>query len=86
MSKKDTDDIEKMLGQIVEEKNKLEKLTKKISERTSSKAKTLKAPTNAKLEVESPNQPNAKQPNENQPNSNNQITTDLQTFKIELEG
>lgn len=92
MSKKDTDDIEKMLGQIVEEKNKLEKLTKKIGERTSGKAKTQKATNNnIKLEVESPNQPSSNQPNANlpntsQPSSNNQITTDLQTFKIELEG
>jgi hypothetical protein len=84
MLKKDTNDIEKMLSQIVEEKNKLEKLTKKIGEKTSSntnKPKTQKAtnPNKHILEVESP-QPQTKAIN------TNEINNELQTFKIELNG
>lgn len=88
MSKKESsepkaDDIEKMLNQIVEEKNKLEKLTKKISQKSSgdSKGKTQKAIPN--LEVESPPPP---QPNANVNIVDNKTNTELQAFKIQLDG
>lgn len=88
MSKKESsepksDDIEKMLNQIVEEKNKLEKLTKKISQKSSgdSKGKTQKAIPN--LEVESPPPP---QPNTNVAGTGNSTNTELQAFKIQLDG
>lgn len=90
MSKKESsepkaDDIEKMLNQIVEEKNKLEKLTKKISQKSSgdSKGKTQKAIPN--LEVESPPPPQP-QPNTNVAGTGNSTNTELQAFKIQLDG
>jgi len=79
MSKKDSvepnsDDIEKMLTQIVEEKNKLEKLTKKISQKSSTNSKGKTQKTITKLEVESP------------PLQTNSTNTELQAFKIQLDG
>jgi len=80
-------DINKMLNQIIEEKNKLEKLTKKISDKTSgsgsgSGSKTQKVSdhhkSEHKLEVESP-------PPQKQENANAN-ETQLQAFKIQLDG
>jgi hypothetical protein len=77
------DDIENMLHQIVEEQNKLEKLTKKLSHKsTDTKAKTHKANnisiTKPITEVNSP----LPQKQDNAINNH----TELQTFKMQLDG
>jgi hypothetical protein len=85
---KDINNLDKMLGDIMNEKNKLEKLTKKIGERTSKGSKTHKVIPN----VESPppqSKPNAKPKagyGGDGDGDNNQTETELKAFKIELNG
>jgi len=83
----ESNDINKMLSNIVEEKHKLEKLTKKISDKATSKGKTQKTTQHYKLEVASPQQQPQQQPTDNKPTANaNETQTELQAFKIQLDG
>lgn len=89
MSVKDTretevNEINKVLNQIIEEKNQLEKLTKKISQKSSidSKGKTKKSIT--KLEVETPQLQQSLSQHNTYTSDNTKTNTELLEFKTQL--